>query len=85
MMSAKETGNYADDFVEESDSDYSDDFDDDALDQELCAVGKGAAVQSENKNGAENDNTNESGVVAEYPDDFEEVEEEDEQVGFPYY
>ena len=37
LMSAKETGNYADDFVEETDSDYSDDFDEDTFEAELVS------------------------------------------------
>ena len=80
-MSAKETGNYADDFVEESDSDYSDDFNEEGLNPEDSAIDF-EAVGSENQNGTENGNTNESGVVAEYPDDFEDFDEEDEQVFF---
>jgi len=78
LMSAKETGNYADDFVEESDSDYSDDFNEEGLNPEDSAIDF-EAVGSENQNGTENGNTNESGVVAEYPDDFEDFDEEDEQ------
>ena len=82
MMSAKETGNYADDFVEESDSDYSDDFNEEAVDPGDSAIDL-EAVERENQNG--NGNTNESGVVAEYPDDFEDFDEEDEQVFFFYF
>eukprot|EP00112_Aurelia_sp_Birch-Aquarium-sp1_P016335 Seg3695.3 transcript_id=Seg3695.3/GoldUCD/mRNA.D3Y31 product="Serine/threonine-protein kinase Nek1" protein_id=Seg3695.3/GoldUCD/D3Y31 len=69
LMSAKETGNYADDFVEESDSDYSDDFDEDAVEAELANI----------ENEASNETTDESGVANDYPDDFEEIDEEDEQ------
>ena len=70
LMSAKETGNYADDFVEESDSDYSDDFDEDAVEAELANI----------ENEASNETTDESGVANDYPDDFEEIDDEDEQV-----
>ena len=69
-MSAKDTGNYADDFVEESDSDYSDDFDEVEIEDDLA----------ESDNEDEKGNTNESGVIDQYPDDFEELGEEDEQV-----
>ena len=90
LISAKETGNYADDFVEESDSDYSDDFDEDAPEPELIANDKEAAsdFEDETKTGngnrndlaAKNEHANEIGVVAEYADDFEDVDEEEEQV-----
>lgn len=89
LISAKETGNYADDFVEESDSDYSDDFDEDAPEPELIANDKEAAsdFEDETKTGngnrndlaAKNEHANEIGVVAEYADDFEDVDEEEEQ------
>ncbi|XP_065072303.1 serine/threonine-protein kinase Nek1-like [Rhopilema esculentum] len=69
LMSAKDTGNYADDFVEESDSDYSDDFDEVEIEDDL----------GESDNEDEKENTNESGVIDQYPDDFEELGEEDEQ------
>ena len=82
MMSAKETGNYADDFVDESDSDYSDDFDDEGVEREISAVDKEAVIENAEKSGSENDSRNESGVAPEYPDDFEDFEEEDEQVPF---
>ncbi len=64
-MSAKETGNYADDFIEENDSDYSDDFDEDAIETELNGGDKEAEDYA---------------FCEEYPDDFEDIDEEDEQV-----
>ena len=86
---AKETGNYADDFVEETGSDYSDDFDEAAIEAEIIGNDDEARnldmdekeFEIEVKNG-NNKNLKDNGVETEYPDDFEEIDEDDEQVGF---
>eukprot|EP00794_Sanderia_malayensis_P016761 gene16761-18455_t len=62
FMSAKETGNYADDFIEDGSDD--DEFGEDATEAELGDIDKEAE--------------NEDNACYDYPDDFEDIDEEDE-------